>query len=408
MLTTVLKILLTLYLLPTFVLAGDFSQWRGPNRDGKYNETNLKQRWSKNGPELLWEVNGLGVGHSSVAIANNRIYVTGVPDTVGVLYVFGMQGNLLWKKSYGLEWTKSYPGTHSIPTVKGNRLYLESGNGKVYCLDSLTGEEIWVVDLFKTFEGENIQWGMAESILINGETIIATPGGKKGNVVALNRFNGETVWTSRGNGESATYCSPIYVKHNGTDLIITMTAKSIIGIDANNGKLYWRSPQYHELNIHANTPLYHDGKIFCVSASDENSGAVLLQLSEDGKSVNEIWRNEKFTNLMGGVILQNGYLYGSRYIEGDWYCLDWQTGEVMHMSKALDGGVILYADELFYCYSEKGEMALVKADSKQFKIISSFRVKKGSGPHWAHPVISAGRLYVRHGDNLMAYDISKK
>ena len=262
MFTVKFKFILVLVLSPYFSLAGDFSQWRGPDRDGKYKETNLKHSWPKDGPELLWEFSELGDGHSSVAVANERIYVTGVQNEIGVLHAFNMRGKLLWKKPYGTEWTRSYPGTRSIPTVKGDFLYLESGYGKVYCFNSLTGEKVWDLDLLKMYEAENIQWGMAESILIYGEYIIATPGGKKGNIVALNRFNGEEVWRSNGNGESAAYCSPIYVKHNETDLIITMTAKSILGINANNGQVYWRVPQYQEYDIHANSPLYFDGKIF--------------------------------------------------------------------------------------------------------------------------------------------------
>jgi outer membrane protein assembly factor BamB len=250
---------------------------------------------------------------------------------------------------------------------------------------------------------------MTESVLVDGDHVICTPGGPQHNVVALNRFNGQTVWTSKGNGEPSAYCSPILVNHNNTRLIITMTAESIIGVDADDGTFYWQTPQYQGNKIHANTPLYFDGRVICASASGKtHSGLVLLQLADDGKSVSVVWRNQRYRNLMGGVILLNGYLYGAHYRSSRWSCIDIRSGDFVHRSSGFGAGVIVYADGLFYCYSEEGELALVKADPRSFDIVSSFEISKGTGQHWAHPVIKAGRLYLRHGDALMAYDIARK
>jgi hypothetical protein len=88
--------------------------------------------------------------------------------------------------------------------------------------------------------------------------------------------------------------------------------------------------------------------------------------------------------------------------------LDWKTGETVYITNVFDSGVIIYADGLFYCYSHKGEMALVDANPNEFKVISSFNVPLGTKQHWAHPVIDKGSLYIRHGNALMAYDISSE
>jgi len=385
------------------------SQWRGPNRDGIYPGKNLLKKWQEGGPELLWSYKGLGAGHGTVAIANNNIYVAGMPDSLGVLYAFNKNGKLLWKKVYGLEWNVNYPGVRSTPTIVNNYLYLESGQGHVFCFDASNGKQIWSVDLLKKFNAKNIKWGMAESLLIDGDRIFCTPGGSEHNVVALNRFTGETIWTSKGYGEPAAYCSPILINHNNTRLIVTMTAESIIGIDANTGEFYWRVPQNQTNKIHANTPLYLDGKVLCSSSSAKKSdhGIVLLQLDKDGKNAHVLWRNEEFTNLIGGIIIKDGYIYGARYHKSEWCCLDLNTGDIQYVSKELDDGAITYADGLFYCYSEKGEFALVDANPKAFKVISSFTVPLGTDQHWAHPVIKDGRLYIRHGDSLMAFNVSQ-
>jgi len=387
----------------------EISQWRGPNRDGRFPAKNLLKQWPTNGPGMIWSFEGLGEGHGNVGIGNDRLFVCGMIDSVGHLFSFDMEGNLIWDKRYGFEWYQNYTGVRSTPTVIGDLVYFESGHGVVFCYDGASGELLWSVDLLKKFNAENIQWGMAESLLVDGDNIICTPGGPEHNVVALNRLTGETIWTSKGNGQPAAYCSPILAEHHDTRLIVTMTAKSIIGIDANTGEYYWSIEHQQSNKIHANTPLYYDGKIMCSSSSDKSGldGTVLIQLSDDGKNASVIWRNSDITNLMGGFILKDGYVYGSKYRSSEWYCLDWNTGIVQHISKPFRNGVIIYADGLFYCYSEGGDMALIQADQQNFDVISKFKIPLGTNQHWAHPVIDEGKLYVRHGDALMVYNIKK-
>lgn len=383
-------------------------QWRGPQRDGNYPATELLTEWPENGPRMLWAAEGLGAGHGSVSIAHDQIFVAGMTNGTGILYAFEMNGTRLWHTAYGPEWDGNYPGARSTPTIVNDRLYLESGQGIVYCFDTVTGNIVWSVDLLKKFNAENIQWGMSESLLMDGDRVICTPGGPQHNVVALNRFTGETVWTSPGNGEPAAYCSPILINHNGTRLIVTMTAESIIGVDAETGTFYWRVPQHQRNKIHANTPVYVDGHILCSSASDKtHSGLVTLKLSPDAKSAEVVWRNEEFENLMGGIIVRDGVIYGSRYRRSEWQAIDFKTGALLTTFEELDSGVIVFADGLFYCYAEDGTMALVQASPESFRVISSFQVPLGTDQHWAHPVIREGRLYIRHGDALMVYDISQ-
>jgi len=386
------------------------SQWRGPNRDGIYPGESLLKDWPESGPELLWSFEGLGEGHGNVGISKDRLFVCGMIDSLGHLFAFDLNGKLLWKKVYGSEWYQNYTGVRSTPVVVENLVYFESGQGIVYCYDGLSGALVWSVDLLKQFNAGNIQWGMAESLLIEGDRIICTPGGKEYNVVALNLFTGKTIWTSNGNGQPAAYCSPILVEHNGTRLIITMTSESIIGLDADTGESYWAVEQRQSNYIHANTPVYFNGQIMCSSSSDrsEIDGAVLLQLSNDGKTVDVVWRNTEITNLMGGFILKDGYVYGSNYRSSEWYCLKWATGEVQYISKPFRNGVIVWSDGLFYCYSEGGKLALVNADQSSFNVISQFDAPLGTNQHWAHPVIDEGRLYIRHGDALMVYDINRE
>ena len=384
-------------------------QWRGPDRDGIYRESKLLKIWPEKGPVMVFSYEGLGAGHGSVAISKDKLFVLGMPDSTGVLYAFDFKGKLLWKEKYGLEWYENYTGPRSTPTIVDNLLYFESGQGVVYCYNSDTGKKIWSLDLLKQFDAKNIQWGMTESILIEGDRLFCTPGGKDNNMVCLNRLTGETIWSSTGNRQPAAYCSPIYIKHNKTALIVTMTAESVIGVNANTGQFYWQVPQFQGNKIHANSPVYSNGIIYCSSDNAKtNCGLVALKLSDDGKSVTTLWRNENYKNLMGGIILNDGYIYGTSYKKNLWSCVDVSNGRILYTFDKLAPGNMIMADGLFYCYTEKGEVALVKASPTSFEIISSFQISLGTDQHWSHPVIHKGILYIRHGNAFMAYRIKDK
>jgi len=390
----------------------DWPQFRGPGRDGKSPEKGLLKKWPAGGPKLLWKVDGLGKGYASTAVAGGRIYTTGMTEGIGYLSAFNMDGRLLWRRAYGPEWKGSFPGTRTTPTVDGERIYLFSGMGGLICLDSKTGSTIWSVQTLKRFEGKNIRWGMTGSPLVDGRKIYCTPGGTKGTIVALDKFTGRTIWATTGLNELSAYCSPILIEIGTRRLLVNVIQKSIVCVDSENGKLLWRVPYRTSYDTAIVTPVYHDRCLFVTSVVERSftTGGLMLQLSGDGSSVEVKWNQPVLDCHHGGVVLVDGYLYGSNFkgiARGDWVCIRWDTGEVMY-ERRWNGnkGSVIYADGMLYCYDEnRGDVALVKACPEGFELVSSFRVVEGSGKHWAHPAISDGRLYIRHGQVLMAYDI---
>jgi outer membrane protein assembly factor BamB len=395
--------------------AEDWPQFRGPARDGKSAETGLLKKWPEDGPELLWSAEGLGIGFSSVAVADGFVYTTGMIDGEGFLFAYDIAGNLKWKASYGPEWTGSYKGTRTTPTVDGQRIYVFSGTGIMICFNSKTGEKVWQVDTLTKFDGKNIRWGMSGSPLIDGNKVYCTPGGIKGTIVALDKMTGQTIWATTGLDESSAYSSAILIERGGNRLLINMIQKSVICVNADNGKLIWQEPYVTPSDTGGVTPTYKDGYVYVTSAVEREftRGGVMFELSADGTSVTEKWNDQILDCGHGGVILVDGYLYGSTFDgvpKGDWVCLDWESGQVMYKAKWNGNkGSIIYADGMLYCYDENtGDVALVKASPKGFEIVSTFGVTKGSGKHWAHPAISDGWLYIRHGDALMAYGIKNE
>lgn len=384
--------------------AGDWPQFRGPGRDGISHETGLLKQWPQEGPKELWSYDGLGAGFSSVSVVAGVVYTTGMIDGQGYLFAFDAQGSLKYKIAYGPEWTKSgnYPGTRTTPTIDGDRLYLMSGQGRIACHRVATGEHIWHIDTLDKFKGKNITWGIAESPLIDGEKVICTPGGQDATVVALNKMTGETIWTTKGLSQLSAYCSPVLVERGATRLILTLVEKAAIGVDAGTGKVYWIIPHEVSYDIQAVSPVYQDGLMYVTNGY--HHGSFGYALSPDGTSATEKWSEKSLDVHHGGVVLVDGNIHGAS-MGGNWASLALATGKVNFTDKLVGKGSVIYADGMLYGYGEKGQVGLIRIKPDGYELVGSFRVAKGTKEHWAHPAISDGRLYIRHGQALMCYDI---
>jgi len=381
------------------------SQWRGDNRDGIYPDINLLDKWAENGPELLWHFDELGQGYSSAAVTNDVVLITGMIGDKGYVFALDHTGKLKWKTEYGTEWTVSFAGTRTTPLVDNDKLYLISSFGLVLCMNVSDGKIVWKKDVLTELGGVNIKWGITENLLVEDNKVICSPGGSDANVVALDKNTGEVIWKCAAKGDESAYCSPQIVRLPNRKLVVTHSASSILGIDFETGKLLWSHSHPNKWSVHANTPIYHHGQLFCFSGYGK--GSVMLQLSEDGSSVTELWSNTKMDSRMGGAILLNGKIYGSGDVDKSWQCVDWKTGNLLYSSTEVGNGTVSYADGKLYCYSEKGELAMLIPEESGFKVADKINIKMGSMQHWAHLVIHNGVLYLRHGNSLMAYKVSK-
>jgi len=385
------------------VNAQDGTNWRGPELNGIYPETGLLDKWPDEGPAIVWHFDGLGGGYSSPVFAGGKIYLTGMEGTTGYVYCLSNQGKLLWRKPYGSEWSGSYSGSRSSPKIVDGKLYIMSAHGGLVCMDAGSGNILWTRNLLKDFNGRNITWGMTENLVVYNDKVICTPGGARNNIVALNRNNGSLIWSSGGKGDPSAYCSPLIVKLPGRTLFVTITANHIIGINADNGDVLWSHPQTNRYSVHANTPIYNDGYLYCFSGYGR--GGVKLKLNADGSSVTKVWTNKTIDSRIGGAVLVDGMIYGSGDQHPAWQCVDWETGKQKYTFTAISKGNVIFADGKLYCYSERGELAMMKPLPDRFELRGLIRVTMGSGPHWAHLVIHEGILYVRHGNVLIAYKI---
>jgi outer membrane protein assembly factor BamB len=386
------------------------SEWRGHNRSGIYNETNLLNEWPENGPDLHWAFEGIGKGYASPVVANNKIFVNGEKDGGGFLFAFDLKGNLLWSAPNGKEFVGSglsgtYPGARSTPTVIGKLVYTSSGKGRIACFETETGKEKWAVDVVKDLGGTVMEFGYSESLAVDVEKVYCFPSGNETNMAALDRFTGKTVWSSTGLQDTFSYCSPILVDLPERKVLITHSRHNIYAVDCKNGNILgaYELKGFEWDGEHCNTPVYDDGYIYFIGNDEKGQGALKLELSIDGESIQNVWYNPKIRNNFGGFVKVDNNLFTT--IKGNWLkSLDLDNGKVTDSLKIANGSLI-YADNKFICYGMNGTVNLVDYSQNKLEVKGKFKIEKGTIHHFSHPVLANGTMYIRHGNALMAYGI---
>jgi outer membrane protein assembly factor BamB len=408
-------------------------QWRGPNREGIYPEKDLLKSWPASGPQLLWSVDMLGTGYSSPVIAGDKLYINGEINKVSHLFVFDLSGKLLWKcangpEFYGEGYSANFPGARSAPTIYDGLVYISSGMGRMACLDANSGAEKWAVNM-SDLGGQINMFGYSESLLVDETKVYCYPGGKDANIMALDRMTGKPVWTSKALGDPVSFCSPMMIKlperteirkirnietgaledklakHPELNILVTLSHGFLQGVDAKTGELLW-SHKEDSVKLegeHCNTPIYADGFIYSISGDDKGNGAYKLQLMPDGKSIKEVWRNNKVLNALGGFVKIENRIYTSSK-DNKLKVLDTETGQITESLSGMKGNLIAADNLLFFC-ADNGYINLIKGIGSKLEVAGKFKITKGEKEHFSHPVIANGTMYVRHGNTLMAYQV---
>jgi outer membrane protein assembly factor BamB len=390
--------------------ADQVSQWRGDNRSGVFYESGLLEQWPDEGPEMLWAFEGIGEGYGSVVEYKNVVYVNGESDSLSQLFAFNINGELLWKapngpEYYGEGFAAGFPGTRSTPTIYNNMAYVSSTLGRIACIDIKTGKEIWNRHMVDDFEGRMGYFGYGESLLVDSEKVYCMPGGEKNNMIALDRFTGETLWVSKGVADIAGYSAPVMINMTERDLVLTMSKEVLMAFDAMNGELLWhiKEDSVTQDGKYCNPPIFDNGILYCIAGIEKGSGAYALKLANDGSGFTKIWENPEVKNEIGGFVKVEDKLYVTGK-DNRLRSLNAQTGVVLDSIRGLRGSIVM-ADNMLYVYNDNGRVNLINKNDNNLEIAGRFRIEKGTKEHFAHPAIFNGTLYIRHGNALMAYKI---
>jgi outer membrane protein assembly factor BamB len=375
------------------LLAEDWPQWRGKNRDGISPEK-LSASWPDAGPKTLWRAN-VGTGFSSVSISRGRAYTMGNKEDKDTIWCLdAATGKELWKHAYGSQLGPQYyeGGPGATPTVTPDRVFTISKWGQVFCLEAASGKIVWQQDL----RTQNIQpnrWGFAGSPLLWQDLVILNAGAAG---TALEAATGKIAWST---GTNATgYASPVLFKTNGREIVLIFAAKHLVAVDPRTGKEIWRHPWETGWDTNNPDPIPYKDSIFISSYS---RGCALLR--PKGNKLEVVYESKALHNHLSPGIVLGDYLYafnGEARRETDFRCLHLPTGELKWQQKSPAFGSLITANGSLIILSEKGELQMGAASPAAFKTVSRAQVL--GGLCWTPPSLANGRIYVRNaaGDLL--------
>jgi outer membrane protein assembly factor BamB len=400
---------LVLFAAASILRADDWPQWRGPKRDDLTKETGLLKEWPEGGPKRVWLYENAGNGYSGPAIVKGKLFTIGTRDNSEILLVLDANtGKELWTAKLGGAYENSYGGgPRGTPTVEGDKVYALSGKGDLACVNAADGKVVWTASM-SALGGKVPTWGYAESVLVDGDRVVCTPGGSKGAIAALNKNTGEVLWQSKEFTDGAQYASIVPAKINGTDTYVQLTMQSIVGISPKDGKMLWKEPWPGRTAV-IPTPIVRDNLVYVTSGY--GVGCKQIRVKPDN-SVEVVYENKVMKNHHGGVILVGDHVYG--HADAGWTCQDFKTGEQVWNDRKFNKGAVGFADGMLYCVEEgSGTVALVEAspdswkEHGRFKLDPQTKIRSPQGRIWTHPVISNGKLYLRDQDLIYCYDVKK-
>lgn len=403
---------------------GNWPQWRGPQRDGVSTETGLLTSWPAGGPPKLWSATGFGTGFSSVSVTDGRIFTMG--DRNDGQYVMAADeetGKILWATRVGGRHTDSNGahGSRATPTVDGELLFTTTTDGDVYALETATGRVRWRKSMPGDFGGRMMsRWGWAESPLVDGDRAIVTPGGSDTAMVALDKRTGAPIWRTAiprlgSEGEDgAAYSSVVISNGGGVKQYVQLMGRGLVSIRANDGWFMWGYNRVANDTANIATPVASGNYVFASTGYGAGSALVEIQPQPAGRvqGVEKYFISAgRFQNHHGGMVLVSGYVYGGHGPSSGYpTCIEWATGNLTWpRTRGAGSGsaAVTAADGHIYFRYQDGTVALVEANPAAYKETGRFTIPDVRTYSWSHPVVAAGRLYLKEQDALHVYSVRR-
>jgi outer membrane protein assembly factor BamB len=398
----------------------DWPQWRGPERDGTSKENGLLKQWPAGGPKLLWQVNDIGDGYSTPVVVGTRIYLMSNRgmDNEFVQALSTQDGKPVWTTRVGNvgnpDQNPPYAKARSTPTVDGNFIYALGSDGDLACLEAKSGKIRWQKNIRKEFGGQPGEWAYAESPLVDGDTVVVTPGGAQATMAALNKKTGATIWKSAvPGGDTAGYASAIVVQGGGRKQYVQLLSKGMVGVDAKTGQFLWRYQEVAKGPAQYFTPVGREGYVYCGALG---VGGGLVRLKSDGGGgvvAEQVYYERGLPNGIGGAVAVGDHLFGTEAGQ-KLVAAEFSTGKVKWQAEGFGWASVAYADGHLYLHDVRGDYVLVEATTEAYREKGRFTPPnqpkhKQVGPFpemsFTYPVIANGRLYIRDLGTLWAYDI---
>jgi outer membrane protein assembly factor BamB len=384
------------------LMAADWPNYRGPDHNGITSETNWSSTWPEAGPKKLW-TKSLGIGFSSITVANGRVYTTGNTGKKGktdIVFCFDAKtGQDAWTHAYPCALEPKYyeGGTLSTPTVDAGKVYVLSKMGDLFCLDAAKGTVIWQKQLNKAMGYELPTWHFSSSPLIVDDMLILNIGDAG---LALNKNTGALVWEN-GKGKCG-YSTPMPFAINGKPGLAIFGMNSVLAVSPTDGKKLWQFEWKTKHDVNAADPIVSGNKVFI--SSGYGRGCALLEIN--GSAVDKVWENKAVRAQMNCLVLQDGYLYG--FDDKILKCVKMENGAEQWQDKSMGkGALMMSADGRLIIMSDKSELVIARANPDKLEVLARSQVLP-KAKCWTTPVLANGRIYARNtpGD-FVCIDVSQ-
>jgi outer membrane protein assembly factor BamB len=387
----------------------EWSQYRGPNRDGvAISNTSLKVWPDGSLPFQVWK-KFIGEGFSGIAIAGEQL-ITAIAeeDSEFLVSYEKATGKEIWRIALGEIFIEEMGnGPRATPTIDGDFAYILDSHGGLFCVNIISGKQIWKVSLADDFKIKRPLRGFSTCPLVLGETLVIHGGGENSAFIGLNKKTGKTVWQV---GEStAGHSSPFTAVINNVEQSVFTIARVIekdgerqmldeaVAVSS-DGKILWRGPSLPQ--IIAMPVFVPPNKVF-ISSSVEN-GCLLIQVLPDG-TVETVWHNREMRNHFNSSVYYKDHIYG--FSSSTLKCLVAETAERKWSTRGFGKGSLIIADEKLIILSDRGKLALIEATPKGYKLLAQAQVIEGKS--WTSPTLENGKIYLRNQKEMACYDLTK-
>jgi outer membrane protein assembly factor BamB len=394
-------------------LPGAWPRFRGPNLDAISSDENvtLARTWPANGPKVLWSID-VGEGYAGAAVLAGRVYVLDYDrekqaDTIRCLSL--ADGKEIWQYSYPVKVKRNHGMSRTVPTVTDKYIVTMGPKCHVTCLDSMTGQFHWVLDLVRDFGAKVPPWYAGQCPLIDGDKVIIAVGGEP-LMIAVNIATGEVVWQSPNPKRWVmTHSSVVPIEFAGKRMYVYCASGGVVGISAEDGSILWEITDW-KIRI-ANVPspvVAGDGLIFL--SGGYNAGSMMLKLTQDGDKISAEpafrLEPEVFGSPQHTPIFYDGYIYGVGADE-QLNCLD-LDGKVVWTSTSTHTfglGPYTIANGLIYVMNDSGLLTLAEATPSGYVQLAQAKVLEGP-ESWGPMAIASGRLILRDMNRMICIDVT--
>ena len=382
--------------------AGDWPQWRGPNRDARVTGFKVPATWPK---ELTqkWKVT-VGDGVATPALVGDKLYVfSREGDSEVTRCLDAATDKEVWADKYEVIFKATadspFPGPRCSPAVADGKVITLGVNGTLSCLDAGSGEKLWRVDT-KGFP----MFHTSSSPLIVDKMVVAQFGGDQGGVAAYDLADGTEKW--KWADEGTAYASPVLMTAGGMRMVVVETNKSVVGIGLKDGKLQWKTPfaKLTRRDYNASTPIV-DGQTVVFSGTTQGTRAVKVEKSGDTFAAKEVWHNKDSSVIYNTPVVRGKLVFGITF-DNKLFCINGETGQTAWTTdpKGKQGyGSIVDAGPVLICLTPAAQLVVYEPSEKEFKELASYKV--ATTDTYAYPVLDGNRVFIKDKDSVTLWTI---